>query len=144
MDDIFAAENAIVKQLEECVVDLRGRVKRTDEADPERLKEKFKRSPAAVVLFAGAAPAAGGTDAGVVLNFRWVVLVGVKSAAAPEKARDAAGGLLVKTIRGLHGHKPGDGYMPLRLEGVNAPVYTDNGWFVLPLVFATAAALKAA
>lgn len=143
MDDIFAAEAEIVKQLEACAVELRGRVKRTDEADPERIKEKFKRSPAAVILFAGAAPAGGGSDAGVPLNFRWVVLVGVKSAAAPEKAREAAGELLTKTIQGLHGHRPGKGYMPLRLEAVNPAIYTDNGWFVLPLVFATTAVLQA-
>ncbi|MDD9875792.1 MAG: hypothetical protein OXU22_09710 [Gammaproteobacteria bacterium] len=132
-----------MKQIEKCSVELRGRVRRTDEADPDRLKEKFKRSPSAVVLFAGATPTSGGGDSGVVLNCRWGVLVGVKSAAAPEKARAAAGTLLTKTIRGLHGHKPGDGYMPLRLEGVQASIYTDNGWFVLPLVFSTTAALTA-
>lgn len=143
MDDILAAEAEIVNQIEQCAVELRGRVQRTDEPTPDRLKEKFKRSPAAVVLFAGAAPTGGGSDAGVTLNCRWAVLVGAKSAASPEKARADAGALLTKTIRGLHGHRPGKGYMPLRLEGVQAPTYTDNGWFVLPLVFSTTAALTA-
>ena len=144
-DDLLAPE-ARLKTLVAGVDGLHGQPFVGEQLTDQAVRRAFKRQPnAALIVFAGATPAGGGSDAGVVLECRWVVLVGVRAAGAPEKARAAgvgagpgAGVLANRVIAAVHGQET-EGFSPFRLEAVQTPRLTESDFFVFPLVFGTTA-----